>query len=221
MLVEFSRDLKSIETVIDTNPDRAAAGLALARKVGLAPVVEAIGRLLRADRAVRIGGGQGLSDHPFSAFWKLYDFSDCVAVSLTLGDRRESEIVGLVAFSGKPDLGPAQMAALQTLAYSLGAQVWKLTGAAPAEPVSPVIALTPREKQVMRLSAVGRTSSQIAAELGMSARTVNKHFENVAGKLGTRSRPHTIAELLRRQILTDHKTVIGGYGGVVIGQSGK
>ena len=69
-------------------------------------------------------------------------------------------------------------------------------------PPSPVkAALTPREKEVMQLSAVGLTSAEIAGKLGLSARTVNQHVDNVAEKLGTRNRTHTIAELVRYDML--------------------
>ena len=47
----------------------------------------------------------------------------------------------------------------------------------------------------------GVTSVEIAAQLGMSARTVNQHVDNVADKLGTRNRAHTVAEIVRRGLL--------------------
>ena len=63
------------------------------------------------------------------------------------------------------------------------------------------VVLTPRERQVMQLSASGLTSAEIADKLGMSARTVNQHVDNVADKLGTRNRAHTVAEIVRRGLL--------------------
>jgi DNA-binding CsgD family transcriptional regulator len=35
----------------------------------------------------------------------------------------------------------------------------------------------------------------------MSARTANQHVDNVADKLGTRNRAHTVAEILRRGLI--------------------
>lgn len=43
--------------------------------------------------------------------------------------------------------------------------------------------LTPREKEVIALSADGLTSVEIAERLGMSARTVNQHVDNVARRV--------------------------------------
>jgi DNA-binding CsgD family transcriptional regulator len=63
------------------------------------------------------------------------------------------------------------------------------------------VALTPREREVMQLSAIGLTSVEIADQLGMSARTVNQHVDNVADKLGTRNRAHTVAEIVKRGLL--------------------
>ena len=57
--------------------------------------------------------------------------------------------------------------------------------------------LTAREQQVMRLAAKGSTSDEIARELGIAARTINQHVDNVAAKLGTRNRAHTVAEMVR------------------------
>jgi len=51
--------------------------------------------------------------------------------------------------------------------------------------------LTAREREVLRLVADGLTNSQIAARLGITARTVATLLSNAAAKLGTRSRVQT------------------------------
>ncbi|MCW3029352.1 MAG: hypothetical protein JWN81_2563 [Solirubrobacterales bacterium] len=48
--------------------------------------------------------------------------------------------------------------------------------------------LTPREAQVMRLVALGRSNNHVGAELGISARTVGKHLEHGFRKLGVGDR---------------------------------
>lgn len=45
------------------------------------------------------------------------------------------------------------------------------------------------------------TPVEIANKLRMSARTVKQHVDNVADKPGTRNRTHTIAELVRNDML--------------------
>ncbi len=44
-----------------------------------------------------------------------------------------------------------------------------------------------RERQVLGRVAAGMTSKQIAADLGITLRTVHTHRENLAKKLGTSS----------------------------------
>jgi two-component system uhpT operon response regulator UhpA len=53
--------------------------------------------------------------------------------------------------------------------------------------------LTPRELEVMRLLATGRSNKELAAELGMSVRTAESHHANVLAKLNVNS----IGELVR------------------------
>ncbi|MCK2215264.1 LuxR C-terminal-related transcriptional regulator [Actinomadura sp. ATCC 31491] len=49
-------------------------------------------------------------------------------------------------------------------------------------------ALSPRERDVARLAASGRTNKEIAQELFLSAKTVERHLSSVLRKLGLRSR---------------------------------
>lgn len=48
--------------------------------------------------------------------------------------------------------------------------------------------LTPREREILHWVAAGKTDAQIAAILGLSARTVQKHLQNGYVKLGVESR---------------------------------
>ena len=59
-----------------------------------------------------------------------------------------------------------------------------------AELIAPLRAagLTPREAQVARLVALGRSNRDAADELGVSDRTVAKHLERAFRKLGVRTR---------------------------------
>jgi DNA-binding NarL/FixJ family response regulator len=48
--------------------------------------------------------------------------------------------------------------------------------------------LTPRETEVLRLIACGRTSREISGELSLSVRTVARHITNIYTKIGARTR---------------------------------
>jgi DNA-binding CsgD family transcriptional regulator len=64
--------------------------------------------------------------------------------------------------------------------------------------------LTPREREVLGMVAMGRGSLWIAAELGVSASTVETHVRNCMDKLGARNRAHAIAlGLQAREISLD------------------
>jgi DNA-binding NarL/FixJ family response regulator len=62
----------------------------------------------------------------------------------------------------------------------------------------PEAALTPREMEVLCAAARGLGNKQIAAELGMSARTVQTHLTSIFGKLGVSSRTEAVLLALRR-----------------------
>jgi DNA-binding NarL/FixJ family response regulator len=55
-------------------------------------------------------------------------------------------------------------------------------------------ALTPREKEVLRLMAEGLPSRGIAAELGISYTTVRTHIRSLGGKLGVHSKLEAIVK---------------------------
>ena len=55
-------------------------------------------------------------------------------------------------------------------------------------PSAPPNGLTPREMQVLRLIATGKTNKGIAAELHLSGRTVDRHVSNIFTKLDLPSR---------------------------------
>ena len=60
--------------------------------------------------------------------------------------------------------------------------------------------LTPREKQVMDLVVQGRLNKQIAADLGLSHKTIEVHRAHVMEKMQCRS----LAELVRSAVLLEH-----------------
>ena len=67
-------------------------------------------------------------------------------------------------------------------------------------PVAP-FGLTPRELEVLRLVAAGRSNQQIAGELFISPKTASVHVSNILGKLGVTSRVEAAATAHRLHLL--------------------
>lgn len=67
----------------------------------------------------------------------------------------------------------------------------------PPNAVSSLVAgLTPRERQVLRLMALGLDNLQIAARLGLAEKTVRNHITPLFEKLGTATRAQAIVKAL-------------------------
>jgi DNA-binding NarL/FixJ family response regulator len=63
--------------------------------------------------------------------------------------------------------------------------------------------LTAREREVLRLVAEGRSNSEVAGRLFISAKTVSVHVSNVLAKLGASGRTEAAALARRRGLLED------------------
>src|SRR5688500_15607890 len=96
------------------------------------------------------------------------------------------------AMRGEPFLYPAAVTAL--VRDFLGNARAGATDT-PADP------LTPRELEVLKLIAEAHTSDQIALELGITRRTVDRHRENILGKLGMRDRVELTRYAIRRGLV--------------------
>jgi FixJ family two-component response regulator len=58
-----------------------------------------------------------------------------------------------------------------------------------ADAVDRVASLTPRQRQIMELVLAGHPSKNIAADLGISRRTVENHRHSIMKRTGTKSLP--------------------------------
>jgi DNA-binding NarL/FixJ family response regulator len=126
---------------------------------------------------------------------------------LILSMHEESEYVmravhaGAAGYLLKDDAGPAHLrqavrAVHDGESYFSPAVATKLTDAlrsGSSGPADPLERLTGREREVLRLVAGGSSNKQIAAELGISRRTVESHRESMMRKIEIR----TVAGLTR------------------------
>lgn len=189
-LLEFPSDASQPIRLWDSNEERAKWWRAHTQN-GAASVSRSLAEVLAR------GGVQNTiispGDHRYEEAAK-YDFAEATVIPITF----DSETRGIASFSGHADDLDAIGASLQLVVYSLLAQARTLETALRDEAMPN---LTPREREVMGLLAQGYTSDLAADRLGLSPRTVIQHVDNVAMKLGTSNRVHTVAEAIRRGLL--------------------
>lgn len=191
-VIEYTADLRAARHIVDSHRERAQWWREYFKSKRAEPsrVAEILDR----------GGVQEYGDDRFAgsdaamAFARKVDMLDATLVPVSF----EGSLVGIAGFSGRAELTEPQKMSLQLVVYALFAQVRSFGSGGIFVQHE---ALTPREKEVIALSAEGLTSIAIAVRLGMSARTVNQHVDNVADKLDTKNRTHTIAEVIRRGLL--------------------
>jgi DNA-binding CsgD family transcriptional regulator len=91
-------------------------------------------------------------------------------------------------------------------AEPLRAEIRGLTGvrSTPARPAAQRLgeALTPREREILALVALGRSNRQIGTQLFISAKTASVHVSNILAKLGVSGRGEAVA-VAREQGLLD------------------
>jgi DNA-binding NarL/FixJ family response regulator len=61
--------------------------------------------------------------------------------------------------------------------------------------------LTPREVEVLRLIAAGHSNREIATELSLSARTLERHITNLYSKIDARGRADATAHAFRHALV--------------------
>jgi LuxR family transcriptional regulator, quorum-sensing system regulator BjaR1 len=193
-LIEYASGLDGLPHIIDSDRHRAEWWREYFKSGQQAGAGQLADMLARGGvQQYRAGSFSGQDDR-LLAFARKMDMVDGTLVPVSFGGR----VVGVAGMSGAVELTPGQQTSLQLLIYSLFAQVRAIRSGGIFVPSE---GLTPREKEVIALSAEGLTSAEIAERLGLSARTVNQHVDNVADKLGTKNRTHTIAEAIRHGLL--------------------
>lgn len=101
-----------------------------------------------------------------------------------------------------------------TFEVVLGTQTYSLI-CRPVRPPIPSSGLSPREKEVVRLVALGLPNKAIAQVLEISLWTVATYVRRVFAKLGVTTRAQMVAKILQDNIvdLEGRRTSAGGAGG--------
>ncbi|HKG24329.1 MAG TPA: helix-turn-helix transcriptional regulator, partial [Thermomicrobiales bacterium] len=75
--------------------------------------------------------------------------------------------------------------------------------------VGPAPSLSPRELEVARLVALGRSNREIGGELSISTATVERHVANIMTKLAFRSRAQIAAWVVAQQRSRERPAIAG------------
>jgi DNA-binding CsgD family transcriptional regulator len=118
--------------------------------------------------------------------WTLCDFSEILLGRNQPGDRARARSLLEESLAISSELGMKPL--MERVAARLK-QLQALPHPAPAYPDG----LTQREVQVLRFVASGKTSTEIAAELDLSRRTVERHISNIYNKTNTHNRAEATA----------------------------
>lgn len=93
----------------------------------------------------------------------------------------------------QPQISDAQISKAKDLALGIHQVAYKLIKEGE---VTPEIKLTNRELECLQWAAAGKTNGEIGTILGVTKRTVRFHLINVADKLNTSNRYHTVAQAI-------------------------
>jgi DNA-binding NarL/FixJ family response regulator len=123
------------------------------------------------------------------------DYGDSVGIVLISGERMESmdRVAGML-------LGADDYLVKPFVLDELLARVQRLARRARPLPRTVVAGLTRRELEILRLLACGLDHAEIARDLVITPKTVEKHIEHILLKLGVHSRAQAIALAFQEQL---------------------
>ena len=130
-------------------------------------------------------------------------------------ERQARQALGEAAFQAAYHRG-RELPAADVLAYAQQQPPAKPPEKPPAPAVSEGAPLTPRELQVARLVAAGRSNKDIAAGLVISQRTAENHVEHILTKLGFTSRAQVAAWVAASQPDGDGRLAAPGVQASVV-----
>jgi DNA-binding NarL/FixJ family response regulator len=177
---EAADGVEAVEQALASRPDLCILDVGMPRMTGL-----------QAARAIRSHLPQAhvlmLSMHDDERY--LFEALKAGAAGYVLKREADQDLVGAVRAVGRgePFLTNAAERSL--------VRQWMEEGE------GPVLPLTPREEEVVKLIAEAHTNSQIAEILHLSEKTVESHRANVLRKLGMRDRVELVRYAIRRGLV--------------------
>ena len=181
VVAEAADGIEAIEQALATRPDLCILDVGMPRMTGLQAA-----RGIRAHLPeVRV---LMLSMHDDERY--LFEALKAGASGYVLKREADQDLVGAVRAVGRGE------AFLTNAAERSIIREWMADGAS-----GPVVPLSPREEEVVKLIAEAHTNSQIADVLHLSEKTVESHRANVLRKLGMRDRVELVRYAIRRGLV--------------------
>jgi DNA-binding NarL/FixJ family response regulator len=184
VVAEAGDGAQAVKLARSIDLDLAVLDVAMPRLTGL----QAAAALTQEHSALRV-----LMLSMYDSEQYLYEALRAGASGYVLKSAADRDLVEAcrAAVRGEPFLYPAAITAL----IRDYLQRARAGGEVPEDPLSP------RELEVLKLIAEAYTSDQIAQELCISRRTVDRHRENMLAKLGMRDRVELTRYAIRRGLI--------------------
>jgi DNA-binding CsgD family transcriptional regulator len=158
--------------------------------------------LVRFHSTHRGGGSRRISDcvtraqfqrqEIYGEYYRRIGIDQVVAVPVIANERL---VMSYVLNRKGSDFNDAECALLDAMRPALANLYRFALMASQQQPPQKLHPLTPREEEILRWVAAGKTDRQIAAIVGTSVRTVQKHLENAYVKLGVENRTAAVMRL--------------------------
>jgi DNA-binding NarL/FixJ family response regulator len=184
VVAEAGDGAEAVKTALAEGVDLAVLDVSMPRMTGL----QAAAELSRREPKMRV---LMLSMHDDERYFFEALKAGASGYVLKTAANRDLIEACRAAMRGEPFLYPAAVTAL-IRDYLERAQSGEAT---PKDP------LTPRELEVVKLIAEGHTSEEIAGQLFISKKTVDRHRANVLEKLGMRNRVELTRYAIRRGLV--------------------
>ena len=184
VVAEAGDGAEAVEVARGADLDLAVLDVSMPRMTGL----QATAELSRLQPQLRV---LMLSMHDNEQY--LFEALKAGASGYVLKSAADRDLVEAcrAALRGEPFLYPSAIAAL----------IRDFLDRARDGEAAPVEPLTPRELEVVKLIAEAHGSAEIARMLSISPRTVDRHRENLMGKLGMRDRVELTRYAIRRGLV--------------------
>jgi DNA-binding NarL/FixJ family response regulator len=184
VIAEAGDGRAAIERALEERPDLAILDVAMPRLTGLQAARELVARLPELRILV-------LSMHDNEEYF--FEALSAGASGYVLKSAADRDLVEAcrAAMRGEPFVYPGAVRAL----------IREFLEAARRGEKAPKDPLTPRELQVVKLIGEGRSNREIAADLVISEKTVERHRANILEKLGMHDRVELTRYAIRRGLV--------------------